>query len=61
MKANLENISSRIQQEAEQVCREAVVDWKKSLQAELQPFHDIFDESDFKYYQLLLNLQINYN
>ncbi len=42
MKVNLENISSRIQQEAEQVCRKAVIDWKKSVRAELQPFHDIF-------------------
>jgi hypothetical protein len=42
MKANLENISSRIQQEAEQTSREALVNWKKSVQAELQPFHDIF-------------------
>jgi hypothetical protein len=42
MKVNLENISSRIQQEAEQACREALVDWKKSVQAGVQPFHDIF-------------------
>ncbi|MCU0644861.1 MAG: hypothetical protein MUC94_11435, partial [bacterium] len=32
----------RPQQEAEQACREALVDWKKSVQAELQPFHSIF-------------------
>jgi len=48
MKVNLENISSRIQQDAEQACRAAVVNWKKSVQAGLQPFHDIFDESNFK-------------
>jgi len=42
MKANLENISSRIQPETEQALSEALVDWKKSVQAGLQPFHDIF-------------------
>lgn len=51
MKANLENISSRIQQEAKQACREAVINWKKSVPAELQPFHEIIDESDFEYHQ----------
>ena len=48
MKVKLENISNHIQQEADQALREAIVEWKKSAQAESQPYHDIFDESNFK-------------